>query len=427
MKIRNIHKRIAGRLMIIVGIVIILAATGLALAQGEVKDTFLPLAMREGQFATPVPTEPTPTPTPTATPTGTPLGDYVVIGWNDLGMHCYDRDYADISVLPPYNNIWAQVILRGDPPQVITEGITLTYRVQDNTYSVGKTNFWSYASSLFGQTLPPNIGLTGKGLSGTMDLVGNHFVAEGVPVTEFRDSAPSTPYYFQLADLTVKDIPTNTVLDMTTIVVPVSSEMRCDTCHDEPFTNYRWNILSLHDEEEGTSLMDQRPVLCASCHADPVLGLPGQAGVPSFSSAMHSKHAEEGVGGNCYACHPGPNTLCLRDVMSQAPNNLWCTDCHGSMAEVGNPLRTPWFTEPQCGNCHDSQFAENPDTLYRRSTGHGGIYCEACHNSTHAILPSREVNDNLQSIELQGVAGSLGKCTICHLTEPINGGPHTAP
>jgi hypothetical protein len=419
-----VHASLVSKVLLILGVSLILTAAGFAFAQSALGDVYLPLTMRPAETPT---VEPTLQPTPTPTMTSVPLGDYVIIGWNDLGMHCYDRDYADIGVLPPYNNLWAQVIQRGDPPQIVTDGITITYSIQDNSYSVGKTNFWSYAEALFGQSLPPNIGLTGKGLAGTMDLRGSTFVAEGVPVTEFRDSDPANPYYYQLADLTVMDLATQDILDQTTIVVPVSSEMRCDTCHDEPFTNFRWNILSKHDEEEGTTLMSQRPVLCASCHADPILGLPGQAGIPSFSSAMHSKHAEEGVGGNCYACHPGPNTRCLRDVMSQAPNNLWCTDCHGSLAEVGSPSRTPWFSEPQCVTCHGSVYAENPDRLYRRSSGHSGIYCEACHNSTHAILPSREENDNLQSIALQGVAGSLGRCTICHLTQPAEGGPHSAP
>jgi hypothetical protein len=342
-------------------------------------------------------------------------------------MHCYDRDYADLSVLPPYNNIWAQVIHRGDPPQIVTDTVTVTYRIEDNSYSVGKTNFWSYAQALFGANLPNNIGLTGKGLSGTMDRVGNHFVAEGVPVTEFHDSALTTPYYFQLADLEAKDINTNNTLDKTVIVVPISSEMRCDVCHNSPYTNFRWNILSLHDGEEGTHLMSQRPVLCANCHADPALGMPGSPDVPTLSAAMHSKHSEEGVGGNCYACHPGPNTRCLRDVMSQPPINKWCTDCHGSLADVGNPARTPWITLPQCGTCHDALHAENPNILFKRSAGHGGVYCEACHSSTHTIVPSRESNDNLQSIRLQGVAGPLSQCTICHLTQPTSGGPHSAP
>jgi hypothetical protein len=97
------------------------------------------------------------------------------------------------------------------------------------------------------------------------------------------------------------------------------------------------------------------------------------------------------------------------------------------MLDVADENRTPWVTEPRCGNCHDSQYAENSGTLYRFSTGHGGLYCESCHNSTHAILPSREARDNLQAIALQGYEGTIGKCTVCHLTEPASGGPHTTP
>ena len=56
--------------------------------------------------------------------------------------------------------------------------------------------------------------------------------------------------------------------------------------------------------------------------------------------------------------------------------------------------RTPWVDEPRCADCHENQYHENTGTLYRNSTGHGGLYCAACHNSTHAILPSREAADN---------------------------------
>ena len=41
---------------------------------------------------------------------------YVVLAWNDLGMHCYIRNFQDLGVLPPFNNLWAQVIKVGDPP-----------------------------------------------------------------------------------------------------------------------------------------------------------------------------------------------------------------------------------------------------------------------------------------------------------------------
>lgn len=351
---------------------------------------------------------------------------YVIIGWNDLGMHCYDRDYSTLTVLPPFNNLWAQVIQRGDPPVVVANGISVEYGFPDNTYSAGKTNFWQYAKKIFGMDLPLNVGLTGKGLSGLMDPAGDHFIAEGVPITEFSDSNLNTPDYYQLAKLTAKDGQGN-ILASTVIVAPVSSEMRCDTCHNEPSpTNFRMNILEKHDHEEGTGLAAQAqggtPVLCAICHADPALGAAGKPGVPSLSAAMHGKHKDKTS--DCYACHPGPQTKCLRDVMA-TQKGMTCTDCHqGGMQSLASKSRTPWVDLPRCADCHDNKFAENPGKLYKLSTGHGGLYCESCHNSTHAILTSREEKDNRQAVALQGKAGTIEECTVCHLTEPTAGGPH---
>ena len=31
----------------------------------------------------------------------TPQANYVLLGWNDLGMHCYNRYFQDLAVLPP--------------------------------------------------------------------------------------------------------------------------------------------------------------------------------------------------------------------------------------------------------------------------------------------------------------------------------------
>lgn len=354
------------------------------------------------------------------------LGSYVVLGWNDLGMHCYDLDYSTLSVLPPYNTLWAQVIQRGDLPQVITTGVTVHYDFPDNTYSVGKTNFWEYADELFGVVLAPDIGLAGKGLAGEMEVKSDHFVAEGIPLTEFSDSQPDVPDYLQLANVVVKDAGGNT-LTSSRVVAPVSSEMRCDVCHTEPSpTDFRMNILLLHDEDNGTSLAAQAaagtPVLCASCHADPALGLPGNPELPSLSAAMHGEHQDKAP--DCYACHPGPQTKCLRDTMSN-DYGMSCTDCHvGGMGALARENRTPWRDLPRCGDCHEPQYAENPGKLYRESIGHGGLYCESCHNSTHAILPSRDADDNLQSIDLQGYAGTIQECTVCHLTQPTSPGPH---
>jgi hypothetical protein len=357
-------------------------------------------------------------------------GQYVIIGWNDLGMHCMDPSFEDFAVLPPYNTLWAQVIRRGEEPRIVTNGVTVEYRIIDNTYSVVKTNFWDYAHQLFNLPRPllPNIGLAGFGLSGEMERAGDHFAAEGIPLTEYRDSDLNTPYPYQLAELVAKDSNGN-VLATTKTVAPISTEMNCQNCHnDNGSANpviatgvLKQNILTLHDQNKGTTLMAERPVLCAGCHSSNALNLPGQPGVRSLSLAMHSQH--QTATNDCYQCHPGPQTQCLRDVMYQ--EGMTCQSCHGNMSDVANPAREPWIDEPRCQSCHGAAHGENPGTLYRFSTGHGGVYCQACHGSQHAIYPTIEPNDNIQSIALQGHAGTIDTCRVCHTNNPDrNEGPH---
>lgn len=184
----------------------------------------------------------------------------------------------------------------------------------------------------------------------------------------------------------------------------------------------------------------------------------------------------------CYSCHPGKTTQCLRGAMTDA---LTCQNCHGAMSAVGGtaPLRAggsidglndgharrPWRDLPRCQSCHTgdatnhlrladpslmatdgirtlvafdttdpaasprsvpaSRFSENAATLYRFSKGHGGVACEGCHNSTHAIWPNPidTHNDNVASRSLQGHTGTLVECSSCHAsgTLPLSlGGPH---
>lgn len=373
---------------------------------------------------------------------------HVVLVWNNLGMHCYNPDYKDLAVLPPFNTLWAQVVKVGDPPQFVTDKIKVEYRFPHNTYSVGKTNFWSYAKQLFGLTedLPPNIGLTGKGLSGTMDLVqddtlGVHFEAAGIPLTEYADNKRKKPDPYQLAEITVRDS-SGKILVQTMTVAPVSSELNCINCHADdgdattrypitPTGKLETNILALHDYlNQGnplvpTPLMNSRPVLCASCHASNALGAGGVPGVSSLSFAMHNHHNTQNAPditpnttAGCYNCHPGPTTQCLRDTMSQN-FALNCTTCHGNMADVASPLREPWVAEPRCDStaCHGPGYALD-QPLYRNSRGHGGTYCAGCHDSPHAIAPSREANDSIKFLLLQGQTNTLRKCTVCHATQP---------
>ncbi len=378
---------------------------------------------------------------------------YVVLAWNDLGMHCYNRNFTDLGVLPPYNTLWAQVIRVGDPPEIVTSGIRVEFSFADNTYSVGKSNFWDTspyrpvqnAQWLFGlsQPLPNNIGLTGVGMSGQMTLHGDHYVAEGIPLTEFRDSAPSTPYPYQVATVVVYDANTNAELARTQPVAPVSTEMHCDYCHSDNGPGnegiatgvVEQNILTKHDQENMGedeyppgfgSLMDNRPVLCAWCHASNALGAPGEPGIPNLSNAVHEKHdgkVPDTLQG-CYSCHPGPQTECLRDIMSSSQYEVYCVDCHGTMFQVSrNP--NPWLNEPRCDSaaCHGSAYQQD-QALYRMSSDHGGVYCAGCHDSPHAIAPSREPNDALKFIGWQGRSGTLRKCTVCHTTWPTEAGPH---
>lgn len=365
-------------------------------------------------------------------------GQYIVLAWNDLGMHCYNRSFQDLAVLPPYNTLWAQVIRVGDPPLVVTQDLRVTYAFPENTYSVGKSNFWDYEDKLFGQSLPDNVGLAGKGLAGDMDLAGDHFVAEGIPLTEFRDSDWNTPYPYQLATIEVFDSGSGSKLAETITVAPVSTEMHCDYCHSdggvEGITTGRveTNILTLHDRENAGeyppghtgNLMDRRPILCAECHASNALNLQGAPGIDSLSRVMHETHAEKVTAdiNGCYNCHPGPKTQCLRDTMYQ--QGMTCIDCHGTMSKVAeNP--NPWLNEPRCDNaaCHGSDYALN-HPLYRMSSDHGGVYCEGCHDSPHAIAPTNQNNDAIKFWDLQGHNGPVDTCTVCHATQPTEDGPH---
>ena len=273
--------------------------------------------------------------------------------------------------------------------------------------------------------LAPNVGLTGLGLSGQMSAGNGYFNAIGIPLTEQNDDG--TVNHYQTAVVEVRDAGNN-LLAETRTVAPLSTEMHCANCHFDggieniSTGNYRMNILVLHDMHNGTNLTGGPiPVLCASCHPDNALGTTGT--LPPLSHAMHMHHSAviPTTLDGCYMCHPGANTRCLRGVMATKAG-LSCPNCHGGMEQVGAEGRDYWLQEPDCGQCH--MYAANLDALYRHSTGHGGVYCEACHGSTHAELPSSLAADNDQAIRLQGYAGALNECWICHTDGVTAENPH---
>lgn len=475
-----------------------------------------------------------------ANPVTPSAGNYTLLAWNDLGMHCMDGlDFSVFAILPPYNTLHAQ--LKDKAGKLVTSGVKLTYEaVADSTGSINtnsytKTNFWTWVGGLVGLNPPLDIGLNLDGLATGNPAPGNEapslvpapmaynseyrvFEAEGIPITPFDDKGNKN--FYPTVKVVAKDL-TGKLLASTVTVLPVSDEMTCKACHISTTSSnpaeiaakpaagwvndanidkdWKRNILRLHDEKQAAKPLYQsaliatgynangllatadagKPVLCVACHASnayfdkhnktTVMG--GVANIRPFTQVLHLKHAtvkdpatqlaldSNGDRTACYLCHPGSATKCLRGAMSNAVDNsgklMSCQSCHGNMAKVGSPTRQGWFNEPTCESCHNSAatnkramsavdgngvaivpndhtFATNADTpvpglnLYRFSTGHGGLQCEACHGATHAEYPSNHADDNSQSIAVQGHAGTVAECKACHSTMPntVNGGPH---
>ena len=215
---------------------------------------------------------------------------------------------------------------------------------------------------------------------------------------------------------------------------------------------------------------------------------------PSTGKPTPNTFVQDKLNQSCYQCHPGRDTKCLRGAMYNG--GLICQDCHGGMRQVGDDFsenfsnatpfpagadltkRVPWATVPACQSCHtgdaldnigmhdnqvirakdgirllqayrtndtlkatpisatNKRFAENDSNgnrvLYRFSKGHGDLFCEACHGSTHAEWPVQPesgayvANDNMAAIQLQGHTGKIIECSACH-TETLPAsldGPH---
>jgi cytochrome bd-type quinol oxidase subunit 1 len=330
--------------------------------------------------------------------------EYVLLAWNNLGMHCISDSDPYWTLLPPANDIFAQLIKRGEWPEIITQGVELSYQVEDGFENpAGHVRFWEFARPLFGlkTPLPENVGLSGNKVAGVMQPThgGNGFEAALIPVVPYPDDGTFNPY--PLFTVTARDKETGRVLATTRCVAPTSTEMGCKNCHGGTwrvagvagFTDETSSdILAVHDRINKTTLLadarNGKPRLCQSCHADPVLGTKGMEGVINFPAAIHGWHANyltERDENACYRCHPSKNTGatgCLRGV--HAGVGLTCINCHGTLEDHALSLlkfeeqrgiegasrlmaqltprvvdskeairpRNPWVNEPDCLNCH---------------------------------------------------------------------------
>ena len=161
---------------------------------------------------------------------------YVVVAWNDLGMHCLNPSYDTAVILPPYNTVWAQIVQRGNLPQIVTSTLTAEYHIVNNTYSYGKRNygqFWDNMAKIFGASLEQNQGLNlvdqdiHNSLAGKFVSKGDHFQVDGIPITPVNDSGAWNPY--QVMEVVIKDASGNRVAG-TRATVPTSDEIYCSRC-----------------------------------------------------------------------------------------------------------------------------------------------------------------------------------------------------
>lgn len=374
--------------------------------------------------------DPNPDPNPNPNPGPNTRPSYTVLAYPDIGMHMMTQDFSEMCILPPYSTMRAQVVRRstGDDPQIVTQGVSVNFSIPGNTASSTKTNFWDFSDKLF-PTLPhllPDVGLTGSTLAGPMiPESGGDWALTAVPATPLTDKFQVDTT--QLASVVVRD-GTGSVLASTKAVIPVSWTVQCDLCHNTPGISVATDILRKHDVKYGTTLEQQKPVLCSNCHADTFLGKRGVQNVKALSHSIHSSHASlvsslTNLKNKCVACHPPTQP---RDPHKTA--GMSCADCHGDMNALGATTRHPWVDEPTCASCHSKinpAFSyEEPGKLFKDSRGHGGVHCAACHGPQHAVGVSTNAADNAQAILQQGKAGTISDCTVCHAQKPSDPFPH---
>lgn len=430
-----------------------------------------------------------PPPAPETTAAPAPMDDeaeFVLLAWNDRGMHLVSDSDAWFVMQPPSATLQAQLIRRGETPEVIHDDVTLRYRVEKGHETPAKeSRFWDF----FGRQLEANVGLTGYGLAGELpwEDQAQVFQASKIPVMPYRGDGGYQPY--PLFTIEAFDAE-GARLASTQVVAPVSTELGCKNCHGGPWRRgaagisdeTAAEILRLHDRDNDTTLYEQalagHPSLCQSCHADAGLGATGSPGRVSLSAAIHAWHAplmpRQGSAA-CVTCHPADPRGATRSMRGlHASAGIGCTRCHGDLdtlaaslvlgegdkVAVGRllPLLRPqqgasldevtprraWIQQPDCEGCHENfeapagpkvtafnVYTEDAKGLYRnRRDETEQLRCVACHGAAHALYPAKNPldrhRDNLQPLHLQGEPtpiGANGHCAVCHVDE-MEDSPH---
>jgi hypothetical protein len=349
----------------------------------------------------------------------------VVLAWPARAMNPMDPSYATASLRPPGVTLRAQVLERGLLPTLVDhDGYLVSYQPVDPAQVTGATDFWEHALALLGEQAPASgVGLAGLAIEGTFQFSRGLYEAQGIPVVPAEGLGEACFPLFELQVIGEGGFSRAQGL----VVAPSSSDLGCRLCHGD---QWQGDVLAKHDERHESTLSGEASVRCGECHAQPELGWAGDSEAAALATAMHGAHSSrmEQLQGSpepaCLACHPGPDTPFYRG--NHTERDTGCEDCHGSMEALASPERVPWQDLPRCDDCHQTPGIEyqQPGVSFGESVGHGGLRCPVCHHAPHALYRSELEADNAQNLELQGYAGVVSTCRVCH--EPNPGGlfPH---
>jgi len=375
---------------------------------------------------------------------------YVLLAWNERGMNGLTDCDRFWSLKPPANSIYAQLILRGETPEIVTEDVEIVYTVEKgHTRPAAHIDFWKFSARLMGKALPENTGISGNTLNGRLilndDLMA--FSAINLPLAPYNEDKSFNPYPFFTIE--ARESESGETVARTVLAAPVSTEMGCKNCHGGGWqvggkagidSETAVNILAVHDRISKTGLLDAaqkgRPQLCQSCHAGNLAGIGGDPQRLNLSTAIHGFHANylSGMGSEaCNTCHtasPEGMTRAFRGIHREI--ELECTNCHLSIEDHALSLlaaekkagkkqsenlmkhltsqsvdtakeiqsRVPWVNQPDCLNCHIdfeppetdevayNSWTRESDQLFHRRSDDAGIMCAACHSSAHAVYPT---------------------------------------
>ncbi len=387
-------------------------------------------------------------PAPVAGPDFSPLpfaaetAEYLILASADKGMILLsepEQSGIDFSFAPPV--LRAQVIRRGETPEVVNEDLVVEYRIH-----------------------------SGQERRGIMTVRDTVFEAVVENISTSGDDA-SSPLF---AEITAsKD---GEVLASTRLAINFSAEIGCRNCHGGPWRvdgrtglsrETASEILAVHDKRSKTTLSKDfargQIVVCRNCHADSSHGAKGQPEQLNLSAAMHGFHAaylDPTDDKNCLFCHSGNGIDDLHTTLG-----LECGNCHGSLTEHAISLleeekkpaaarllhllgaegheaksaikpRKPWSMEPDCLACHqdfqppevsssvNGWTADDKGLFSNQYSQDGVLLCASCHGSAHTLYPNNSMfgkdAGNLQPLQYQHNRYPIGAdrgCAVCHTTD----------